>query len=385
MKKHRIVHTALRYPPALGGVETYVKEVVERTRNIEEGRDVRVLTSRLRTHGPAEELDRALLVNDAPYVQRLHYNSTPFISYPRLQALPYYLEHHKPTIIEAYSFWYQPADVAARYAHKHNIPFIFHPMFYTNEIREKLVWQMYKNIIGKKTFALADVVVVISPQEQTLIELSGFHVKRFELIPPGIDSAALQTPQGNPFLERGIMGDILLSVSRLASGKKLEDALNGLPYILAEFPNAQLVFVGEDFGMQKKLQDKAQELMVESHVHFLGKLSRAELIGAYQHACLLLHPSSYEAFGITLAESLAAGTPVVARNVGAVPFTVPEGKAGLLFTSPDEMIKHVTTLLKNPAQAKAMGQYGKEYVAPNFSWEKSIKKLTALYDEVSQS
>src|SRR6478609_5986893 len=107
----RIVHAALRYPPATGGVETYVHELVERTRNVAADRDVRVLTSKLRTHGPVSELTPDELRLDPPYVQRLHHARTPLISYPRLQALNYYLGHHQPDIIHGYSFWYQPADV----------------------------------------------------------------------------------------------------------------------------------------------------------------------------------------------------------------------------------------------------------------------------------
>ncbi|MDZ4342247.1 MAG: glycosyltransferase family 4 protein, partial [Candidatus Binatia bacterium] len=182
----RIIHTCLRYPPATGGVETYVKQLVERTRNISAHRDVRVLTSAMRTHGPVTTLNPELLLDDPPYIQRLFTGTTPFVSYPKLQALPYYLKHHQPDIIHAHSFWYQPADTASRYAKKHHIPFVFNPFFYTNKIRHKPLWRLYAGTIGKKTFANADAVIVISPYEQKLIEKNNFPVKRFVLIPPGV-------------------------------------------------------------------------------------------------------------------------------------------------------------------------------------------------------
>ena len=90
----RIVHTTLRYPPSSGGAEDYVQGIVEHTRNIDAGRDVRVLTSKLRTHGPISELDPELLLNDPAYIQRLFHSATPGISYPRLQSLNYYINHH---------------------------------------------------------------------------------------------------------------------------------------------------------------------------------------------------------------------------------------------------------------------------------------------------
>ncbi len=383
MKNVRIVHSCLRYPPALGGTETYVKELVERTRHTPE-RDVRVLTSKLRTHGPLSILPPDELLDDAPYVQRLHHATTPLLSYPRLQALKYYLGHHAPDIVHGYSFWYQPADVAARYARHHKIPFIFHPLYYTNPIREKAVWQLYKRTIGRATFAAADVVVVISLFEQALIEQEGFPVKRFALIPPGIDISRFTRNYENPFQLQGLEGPILLTVGRVAAGKGINEVVQALVHVLKSHPDTQLVCIGEDFGAQGALQKLAENLGIASHVHFWGKVSEDKLVAAYQHADVFVHPSHYEAFGIVLAESLAAKTPVVARNTSAIPHVVPNAKAGLHFATTTELVTHINELLQNTQKREALGQWGHEYVRKNFTWEQSIKKLVKLYDEFGQ-
>lgn len=378
----RIVHTCLRYPPASGGTETYVREIVERTRNIENKRDVRVLTSSLRTHGPVSELDPEHLLDDPIYVQRLHHAKTPLISYPRLQALSYYLGHHKPDIVHGYSFWYQPADVAARYAKRHKIPFIFHPLYYENKTRQKLKWQLYKKTIGAKTFAAADVVVVISPFEQSLIEKTGFTIKRFELIPPGIDVPRYEEPRPNPFESRGIQGKILLCVNRLAASKGLNSIIEALPAILKQEPEVQLALVGENFGAKKDLKALAEKLGMTKHTHFLGKLNEEELIGTFQHASVFVHVSHYEAFGIVLTEALASGIPVVARNVAAVPFVVPHNKAGLLFNTQEELTDSILKILKNAALAQNLAEEGHRYISANFSWKQSIDKILKLYTEL---
>ncbi|MEX1112621.1 MAG: glycosyltransferase family 4 protein [Candidatus Andersenbacteria bacterium] len=375
----RIVHTTLRYPPASGGAETYVRDIVERTRDIEAGRDVRVLTSKMRTHGPISELDPGLLLDDPPYVQRLHHASTPGISYPRLQALRYYLGHHKPDIIHGYGFWYQPADTAARYALQHHIPFIFHPIYYENEIRQKAVWQLYKRTIGRKTFATADVVVVISPYEQQLIEQAGFLVNRFELIPPGIDVSRFETQRISPFLKRDIFGRIMLSVSRIAESKGIQDIIAILPDAIRAIPDLQYVIVGEDFGYMETLKQQAKSSGVADRVHFLGKVDESELIGAYQHADIFVHPSHYEAFGIVVAEALAAGTPVVARNVSAIPFVAPHREAGLLCSTNEEFTQAIISLISDQKMSQQYGVFGKAHVTEEFSWDVVIKKVVALY------
>ncbi len=411
----RILHTCLRYPPATGGAETYIKEIIERTRHVgntpgveldyspgvnsgapgfatsEESlhdtsevsgiRDVRVLTSNLRTHHPISKLDPELLLDDPMYVQRLHHLATPIFAYPRLQALKYYIGHHQPDILHSYGFWYQPADVTARYAKQHSLPFIFHPLYYENENRNKMIWQLYKNTVGKITFAAADVVAVISPFEQSLIEQAGFSIKRFELIPPGVDMAKFDRPRLNPYLKQNIQGKILLTVSRVSPGKGLDELIQVLPDILKEVPDAQLVILGEDFGLRTTLEHQVRKLGVVPHVHFLGRVEDHELVEWYQHADLFVHPSHYEAFGIVLAESLAAGTPVVARRTSAIPFVSPHERTGLLFKTDEELIQHIITLLKNDSLREKYGQAGIKHIRNNFTWDKSIDKVLKLYDE----
>lgn len=379
----RILHTCLRYPPAVGGVETYVQKLVEATRDIPTGRDVRVLTSKLRTHHPPAELDPNLLLDDPAYVQRLHHIRTPALAYPRLQALNYYLGHHAPDVLHGYSFWYQPADAVARFCRRRGLPFIFHPMFYTNTTRRKAVWRLYAHTIGRKTFAAAEVAVVISPHEQRLIEQYRFPVKRFVLIPPGIDSLELAAPHSNPFHERGITGRIVLTVSRLAAGKGLTGAVSAWPKLPPRDRDVHLVIAGTDFGEKRALQQRIAQLNLKGRVHLLGHLSRADLIGAYQHANVLLHPSHYEAFGITVAEALAAGTPVVARNAGALPYVAPHEQAALLFNTDQEMVDHLNTLLSDTEAACRLADTGRRRVQQEFTWARSRQKILQLYDDLA--
>jgi glycosyltransferase involved in cell wall biosynthesis len=377
----RIVHATLRYPPATGGVETYAQNLVESTRSLEQNRDVRVLTSKLRTHWPIKELSPEVLLDDPPYVQRLHHAALPGIAYPWLQALKYYIGHHKPDILHGYSFWYQPADVAARYAKRHHIPFIFHPMYYENSVRRKLRWQLYKKTIGWQTFAAADIVVVISPYEQKLIEKSGFPVKRFVLLPPGIQPEKYAPPVHNVFTDKNIKGTILLSVGRIAASKGLQEIISALPDMLSHHSNLQLAIVGENFGAKQQLLLLATKLGVAHRVHFLGKLKRSDLLSAYHNATALVHASHYEAFGIVIIEAMASKLPVIAREAAAIPYVVTK-KTGLLFKNKSELVLQITNLLSNKKMQEDLKTNGFMHVQKNFSWETNINKLLDVYNEL---
>jgi glycosyltransferase involved in cell wall biosynthesis len=364
-------------------VETYVRDIVEHTRTITKKRDVRVVTSKLRTHGPLSELNPESLMDDPIYVQRLHHAATPFISYPRLQALPYYLAHHAPDILHGHGFWYHPADASARFARRHAIPFILHPYYYEHGVRRKAIWQTYKHTIGRRTFAAADIVVVISPFEQQLIRAAGFPVKQFELIPPGVNVDQLSQAHPDPYARRGIKGEILLAVGRLAPGKGHDELISALPELVKARPTIQLVIIGEDFGTGKQLQKRAQKLGLSSKLHLLGKVPTDELMGAYQHATLFIHPSHYEAFGIVLAESLGSGTPVVARSASAIPYVVPHQKGGILFETHGELIRAVGDLLQDKERRTRLARQGREHVVKSFNIETTAKKIADLYQKLA--
>ncbi len=380
----RIVHTTLRYPPATGGAEQYVENIVKRTRNIEEKRDVRVLSSAMKTHGPISMLEPELMLDDPIYLQRLRVSKTPYISYPRLQALSYYIGHHAPDILESYGFWYQPADVSARYAKKHAIPFIFHPIYYENSVRRKPVWQLYKHTIGKATFRAADAVVVLSEFEKKLIEQANMPVKRFEIVPPGVDIKQHEKMGENPFAARNISGTILLTVSRIARSKGIQDIIAALPDVKKSTPDIRLAIAGEDFGYRASLKKRARELGVLEDVHFLGKLSDEELLGAYRHAAAFVHASHYEAFGIVLIEAMASGIPIIARDGSAIPYVMPNNQAGLLFRTHDDLVQSIIAVCANKQLAQRFGEFGKTHVLQNFTWDASIKKLLALYEELGK-
>lgn len=91
------------------------------------------------------------------------------------------------------------------------------------------------------------------------------------------------------------------------------------------------------------------------------------LVNALQRtAAVVIQKSLREGFGLTVAEALWKGTPVVASNVGGIGLQVTNGVHGYLVDSPQTCARAVTRLLKNPRLAKKMGAAGKEHIRKNF-------------------
>lgn len=105
----------------------------------------------------------------------------------------------------------------------------------------------------------------------------------------------------------------LLYVGRLEEYK-------GVQYIIQSMPELQefrLKVVGKG-PYEAELRSMAKSLGVEGRVEWLKDLSRRELLKCYAGADIFLMLSSHEAYGITVAEALAAGTPCVVAKGSAL-------------------------------------------------------------------
>ncbi len=102
--------------------------------------------------------------------------------------------------------------------------------------------------------------------------------------------------------------------------------------IKQEFPLASLIFVG---NVSSAIQDDLLSLPeiedVRSDISFAGLGDVKELPALYQNATVTVLPAVWEAFGLVLVESLAAGTPVVGVRHGGITDIVTEGSVGYLF------------------------------------------------------
>ena len=97
------------------------------------------------------------------------------------------------------------------------------------------------------------------------------------------------------------------------------------------------------------------EMMATQRVRFLGSVSETELARYYRHAIATIVPSiTYETFGLTLIESFANGTPVIARDLGPFPEIVKACDGGLLFSSDEELATAMRSLATDHALARRM-------------------------------
>jgi glycosyltransferase involved in cell wall biosynthesis len=177
----------------------------------------------------------------------------------------------------------------------------------------------------------------------------------------------------------------LLSVSQKKPHKnqklllELIDRLHGQGY-----PH-KLVLVGRNTSQWKEtFREWSRGTKALDQVIDLGEIDDELLGGLYSKASLFLLPSLYEGFGLTVLEAMAAGTPTVVSNRGALPDTV--GKAGLLLDplDLDSWEEEVVKLLNSTSESSRLSQLGREHASER-SWEAKTSQLVKVFEEALQT
>lgn len=130
-------------------------------------------------------------------------------------------------------------------------------------------------------------------------------------------------------------------------------------------------------------------------VRFVHDASTDDIARAYNTAALTVQASvhhtefggysaSTELFGLTLAESMACETPVIATRAGSLPEVPVEGETGLVVPprEPDAMRDAMRAILDDPERARAMGKRGRARVLERFTWDAVARRCFDAYERL---
>jgi glycosyltransferase involved in cell wall biosynthesis len=109
----------------------------------------------------------------------------------------------------------------------------------------------------------------------------------------------------------------LIQISRLAPEQKGQDiAIRAIYLLKKQHPKLKikLYFVGEGEAFAE-LQALVTELNLQNHILFLGSVDRNWVKNNLQNYHLLIQPSRFEGFGLTVIEGFACGLPVIASDL----------------------------------------------------------------------
>lgn len=150
-------------------------------------------------------------------------------------------------------------------------------------------------------------------QETSYLTISKFHQQRFydnykkesRIIHLGVEQIECKK---NKTID-------VICVGSLIDLKNTMECIELLDLLIKDFPNIKCTIVGDGPNAANLKAEISQRKLIGA-IQMVGQVSRKESLELIQQSRVLFHPSSYESFGMIMAEAMAVQTHVVARNTG---------------------------------------------------------------------
>jgi L-malate glycosyltransferase len=148
-------------------------------------------------------------------------------------------------------------------------------------------------------------------------------------------------------------------------------------------PQATLTLAGKDKGLEDNLKMLSKQLGVDSAVRFVGFLDMKAKLEEMSDADIYLNTNRVDNMPVSVIEARAMGLPVVATNVGGLPFVIEHGIDGLLVKDNDVegMVTEIVRLLSDPELARQISTNGR-IVAEQSGWDAVRPEWEDLISEI---
>lgn len=234
-------------------------------------------------------------------------------------------------------------------------------------VRQFLVGRRYRLAMLEAAVERASAVTVLS--EAAAEPFERFLLRRAEVVPGGVLAGAFD-----------VRGDgngpptVICAASLNDARKRGPLLMEAFERLRARRPDVRLALAGLDDPTQGE-----EPLRLPDGAVLAPVTDSAQLARAYAGAAVSVLPSVYEAFGLVLVESLAAGTPAVAARSGACPEVLDDERVGRLFEpdDPADLARALDEALDLAADPETEARC-REHAA-RWSWDRILPRYEELY------
>jgi len=369
----KILYIVPFFYPVKGGAENHIYYLAKEL--VKKGHDVHVITSNLDRNSL---IKKEFEIIDGIKIYRLksYFRISNFVSF--FPAVFTKINKFDYDILHIHGF-----------RHPHNLivfltkkPKLITPHWpeYPSKVRGSFLdflTKLFDLFLAKIIFRNCDYICAVNKLEIDWYKKKyGITESKIKLIPNGIPKDFFK--KGNPnflrnkyHIPKGSL--IVTSLSRLHQSKGLDLIIKVAQY----FPNTYFFIAGSRAGYETYLHKliKSKNL---NNVIIIEELEEKLKLDYLSSSDIFIHPSYYDAFGISILEAFSQKNAVIASNAGGIPWVI-EG-AGLLFkTGSEKDLKFKLTILINDKKyRKELSKKGYER-AQQFVWEDLAVDLEGLY------
>lgn len=366
----KVLHLGKYYYPAVGGIESQLRNLNKGLKELNVDQEVVVANTRCETS--IEEVDGVKIV-------RLS-NLVTLLSTPICFGWRRYIESSDYDILHLHL----PNPMASLHLYKKKIKGRLVISYHSDIVRQRLLkYPVY--LITKWLFTRADAIIIAGDDAGMYDRLLHGFSSKCVSIPYGVDTDFWGGQKKSFYEIQKIRSTykrpIVLFVGRLVYYKGLEFLISAMKDV-----EGALLIVGRG-EEEKRLKRLTGKMGLDDRVFFPGFVSEKEL-AHYYHACdLFCLPSvaRSEAFGIVQQEAMACGKPVVSTEIGTATSVVNvHGKTGFVVPPRDQgaLSSALNRLIEDRSLAEEMGRNAKEHVRKRYDNGIVADRVLKLYRDI---
>lgn len=300
-------------------------------------------------------------------------------------ALPLLCIHHKCNVLLCTDYFLPLIKFKTKYyCVFHDCFFFDHPQYYNP------IWLASFKTIGIGAAKKADGIIVPSVYvKNRLAAIKPLVQNKITVVYEG--HADFSSLNEQPLTETEwnlICGFIknrkyILYVGTLDKRKNLERLIQAFEKVMHSNEQTCLVIAGSSpaykgSDQSKKLKKILHEKQLQHSIILTGRVQQFTLKKLYEHASLLVQPSTDEGFGLPIVEAMHFGLPFTAANNTAMPEI--GGDAGVYFDpyNTDAMADAITSLLENNTLKKDLIQNANE-IQERYNWDLAARQIMDIF------
>ncbi|NEQ43705.1 MAG: glycosyltransferase [Leptolyngbya sp. SIOISBB] len=321
-----------------------------------------------------------------------YFRCSPFRRYKfSIDLLRWLWDHAQDyDIAHVHALFSPVSSLAATVLRQQGIPYLMRPLGTLDPAdlqKKKQFKKLYAAVLEHPNLAGAAAIHFTSEQEAQVSERFGTNTPGI-VLPLGVTPLPPTATEIDVYDRFAIPRDrpILLFMSRLDPKKGIDLLIPALETLQQEGLDFHLVMCGanpQDREYEQSVHRQVEESSLRSHATLTGYVAGDIKAALLQAADLFVLPSYYENFGISVAEAMLAGSPVVISNQVHIWDTIQKTESGWICEcTVDSVTAQLRDALKSPNERTQRGHNAQRCAKNYYSWDAIAERALSIYQRI---
>jgi glycosyltransferase involved in cell wall biosynthesis len=246
-----------------------------------------------------------------------------------------------------------------------------------------------KKLITTFVAEKANFVTVDSESLMKQIVKFGAPEKKVGVISHGVSLAQFSPNEKSDLFRKTLNipsgSEVIVSTRNLEKIYDVETLVRAIPKVIRNKANVHFFIIGE--GTQKSyLQELAQNLDVQKHVTFLGKIPNTEVGRFLANSDVYVSTSLSDSTSVSLLEAMASQLPVVVTDIEGNREWVKDNVNGFVVpkSDPDLLAEKIKLLIEDKNASERFGARNREIAEEKASYDKEMERVEKIYEQITR-